>query len=153
MKVVRPISLAAIALAAGALFSAGSALAQEHAGGPTNEEDPAAMALTREIARMESPPFNPVAARELARNNGCFRCHSIQKEGKPGPSWSSVAARFRPLPEIVQPVVQERVIYHLVSGEKAEFPDGHAEYHRLIHTNPPNDPAQIKNLINFILSL
>jgi cytochrome c len=44
-------------------------------------------------------------------------------------------------------------VYHLVSGERANFPDGHSEFHRFLHTNPPNDAAQIKNLVVWLLSL
>jgi len=154
MKAISRTSLPIMALAVGALFAAHPVWADD---GPTNVENEAAMALSRKIAAMPSPPFDPEAARVLARNNACFRCHSLDKPGKVGPTWSSVADRFGPLPPAVQPVVQERLIYHFVSGEAAEFEttDGshHVEFHRLIHTDPPMDPAQIKNLVNFILSL
>jgi cytochrome c len=97
--------------------------------GPTNVEDPKAMALAHQIATMPSPPLDSHAAWLLAKYNGCFRRHAIEKQGKPGPTWRSVAERFRPLPPAIQPIVQERLIYHLVSGERANFPDGHSEYH------------------------
>jgi len=149
---MKVISLATIALAAGGvLLAASSVLAADDSQG--SEENQEAMALATKIAAMESPPLDPEAARLLAKDNGCFRCHSIEKPGKVGPTWKSVADRFRPLPAAVQPIVQARMIYHFVSGEQANFPDGHPEHHRLIHTNPPDDSAQIKNLANFILSL
>jgi hypothetical protein len=41
----------------------------------------------------------------------------------------------------------------LLSGEQANFFFFFAERHKLIHIDPPNDPVQIKNLADFILSL
>lgn len=176
-KFITPVPLAGLALALGVLFSAGPAWAEEKSQ-PTNEEDPAAMALTEKILAVELPEVDAQAAVTLARNNGCFRCHGIEKEewkaaipvaeisakpvgegakevlgAKVGPSWSSVAERFRPLPAVIQPIVQKRLIYHLVSGERANFPDGHSEFHRFLHTDPPGDAAQIKNLVVWLLSL
>jgi cytochrome c len=148
---MKAIYLAIIALAAGGiLLAAGPASAAD---GEVSEENPAAMALSQQVATMKSQPLNAEAARLLAKENGCFRCHSIDKPGKVGPTWSSVAERFRPLPASIQPIVQQRMLYHLLSGEQANFPDGHSERHKLIHTNPPNDPVQIKNLADFILAL
>jgi cytochrome c len=140
---------ACAALAAGTLAIAGQASAQVAA-----EENPAAAKLAKEVAAMPSVPPNPEAARVLALKNGCFRCHAIDKTPeKVGPNWKSVGDRFRPLPASIQPIIQERLIYHLISGETANFPDGHSEHHKYITTRPPNDPAQIKNLVDWILSL
>lgn len=151
---MKAISRATIALAAGGvLLAASSVLAAEGETSEASEENQEAMALSHQVATMPTQPLNAEAARRLAKANGCFRCHAIEKPGKVGPTWSSVAERFRPLPPVVQPVVQERMLYHLLSGEQANFPDGHSERHKLIETNPPNDPAQIKNLVEFILSL
>jgi len=150
MKTISIISLASMALAAGALLTVNPVLADE---APTNVENPAAMALTRKIAAVQINAVDPQAAIELAKKNGCFRCHAIQNKDKAGPNWRSVAERFRPLPAAVQPIVQERLVYHLVSGERANFPDGHSEYHKFIHTTPPEDAAQIKNLVVWLLSL
>ena len=175
MKPILMESLAVIALAAGMLLAAnsaaadgsGAANASPAAKAPANdepdleqnepvqasEENAAAMALSHQVATMKSAPLNPRAARLLAKQNGCFRCHSILKPGKPGPTWSSVGDRFRPLPASIQPIIQERMLYHLLSGEQANFPDGKPERHKQIHTNPPNDPVQIKNLVDWILAL
>ena len=118
MKAISTVSLATLALAAGALFTSGSAWA-------ANED----------------------AAKELARQNNCFKCHAIKKD-KDGPAWSKVAEKYRGKPE-----AQDRLVTHITSGEMAKFPDGHEEKHKIIQTDPANDMAQIKNLVDFILSL
>lgn len=88
------------------------------------------------------------AAKSTARQNGCFKCHATDKE-KDGPAYSKVAAKYRtngkPAAEN-----EQRLITHITSGEKAKFPDGHEEEHKIIKTK---DQAEIKNLIQWILSL
>jgi len=86
------------------------------------------------------------AAKELARANNCFKCHSVSKD-KDGPAYHKVAEDLRGKPD-----AQARLIHHITSGEKARFPDGHEEDHKIIKTDPPNDMAQIKNLVDWILS-
>jgi cytochrome c len=87
------------------------------------------------------------AAKALARANNCFKCHSVEKE-KDGPAWKKVAADKKGKPD-----AEDRLIQHLTTGEKAKFPDGHEEEHKIIKTDPPKDMAQIKNLVDWILSL
>ena len=86
------------------------------------------------------------AARQLAKQNNCFKCHAIEKE-KDGPSWHKVAEKYKGKPE-----AEAKLINHITSGEKAKFPDGHEEDHKIVKTDPPKDMAQIKNLVQFVLS-
>ena len=86
------------------------------------------------------------AAKQLAKQNNCFKCHSIDKE-KDGPSYQDVAKKYKG-----KPGAEAKLVKHLTSGEKAKFPDGHEEEHKIIKTSPANDQAQIKNLVNWILS-
>jgi cytochrome c len=118
MKAFSTVSLAMLAVTAGALFASSSAWA-------ANED----------------------AARELARQNNCFKCHALKKD-KDGPAWSKVADKYRGKPE-----AEDKLIHHITSGEMAKFPDGHEEHHKIVKTDPENDSAQIKNLIEWILSL
>jgi cytochrome c len=83
------------------------------------------------------------AAKALARQNNCFKCHSVDKE-KDGPSFSKVAAKYRDKAD-----AEQRLVTHITTGEKAKFPDGHEEDHKIIKTK---DMAEIKNLIGWILS-
>lgn len=87
------------------------------------------------------------AAKALARQNNCFKCHSVEKE-KDGPAWKKVAQEYKDKPD-----AEARLIHHITSGEKAKFPDGHEEEHKIVQTSPPDDNAQIRNLVDWILSL
>jgi cytochrome c len=85
-----------------------------------------------------------VAAEQMVRQNGCFKCHSIDKK-KDGPPYREVAAKYKGKSE-----AEARLTTHITTGEKAKFPDGHEEEHKIIKTK---DPAEIKNVVQWILSL
>ncbi len=84
------------------------------------------------------------AAEKLARQEGCLRCHGIDR-GKDGPAYKEVAAKFKGKSD-----AEARLLNHLSSGEKVKFPDGHQEEHKIPKTK---DQDQIKNLVQWILSL
>ena len=86
------------------------------------------------------------AAKALAKQNNCFKCHAIDKD-KDGPSYHSVAEKYKG-----KPGAEAKLINHLTTGEKAKFPDGHEEEHKIIKTSPPKDPEQVKNLVQWILA-
>ena len=108
---------------------------------------PAAMACTLLLA-LAAGAANAApdeeAARTLARQSNCFKCHGVTKE-KDGPSWHEVAVKYKGKPD-----AQARLTKHLTTGETAKFPDGHTEEHPVVKTK---DQAQIKNLVDWILSL
>lgn len=83
------------------------------------------------------------AARALARESNCFKCHSISKKGD-GPAWKEVAAKYKGKSD-----AEVKLTQHITSGEKVKFEDGHEEEHKVVKSK---DPAQIKNLVDFILS-
>lgn len=84
------------------------------------------------------------AAKAFAKQNNCFRCHGVDKD-KDGPSFTKTAAKFK-----ADPKGEEKLLHHLSSGEKAKFPDGHEEDHMILKSD---DPKEIKNLVDWILSL
>lgn len=86
------------------------------------------------------------AALALARQNNCLKCHSVAKD-KEGPSYAKVAQKYKGKSE-----AEARLIQHITSGEKAKFPDGHEEEHKIVKTSPPKDMAQIRNLVQWILA-
>ncbi|MDD5248703.1 MAG: c-type cytochrome [Rhodocyclaceae bacterium] len=86
------------------------------------------------------------AAKQLAKQNNCFKCHAIDKD-KDGPAYHKVAEKLKGKPD-----AEEKLIHHITSGEKAKFPDGHEEEHKIVKTSPPHDEAQIKNLVQWILA-
>ena len=83
------------------------------------------------------------AAKALAKQNNCFKCHAIDKD-KDGPSYHSVAEKYKGKPN-----AEAKLVNHLTTGEKAKFPDGHEEEHKIVKTK---DEAQIKNLVQWILA-
>jgi len=83
------------------------------------------------------------AAEALARQNNCFKCHSVSKK-KDGPSFAETAAKYKGKPD-----AEARLVKHLTSGEKAKFPDGHEEEHKVIKAK---DEAEIKNIVAWILA-
>ena len=95
---------------------------------------------------ISAPAFavDAAAAETMVRQNGCFKCHSIDKK-KDGPAYREVAAKYRGKPE-----AEQRLITHITSGEKAKFPDGHEEEHKVIKTKDMNE---IKNVVQWILAL
>lgn len=85
------------------------------------------------------------AAKKLAKENGCFRCHGTDK-AKDGPAFNAIAAKYKGNND-----AEAKLIKHLSSGEPAKFlSDGHTEPHLIIKSD---DPAQTKNLVDWILSL
>ena len=84
------------------------------------------------------------AARALARQSNCFKCHAVDKK-KEAPPWREVAAKYKDKPD-----AEAKLINHITSGEKVKFEDGHEEEHKIVMSK---DPAQIKNLVDWILSL
>ncbi len=86
------------------------------------------------------------AAKALAKQNNCFKCHAVDKE-KDGPTYKKVAEKYRGKPD-----AEKRLIEHITSGEKAKFPDGHEEEHKIVKTSPPKDMEQVKNLVQWVLA-
>ena len=86
------------------------------------------------------------AAKTLAKQNNCFKCHAIDKE-KDGPAYHKVAEKYKG-----KASAEAKLIEHITSGEKAKFADGHEEEHKIVKTSPPKDMEQIKNLVQWILA-
>ena len=84
------------------------------------------------------------AAKTLAKQSNCFKCHATEKK-KDGPSYKEVAAKYKGKPDAA-----EKLAFHITSGEKVKFEDGHEEEHAMVKTK---DKAQIDNLVEWILSL
>lgn len=86
------------------------------------------------------------AAMAVARQNNCFNCHTVAKKAddKDGPMYKDIAAKYKGKAE-----AEQRLTTHLTTGEKAKFPDGHEEPHKIVKTK---DQAELKNLIAWILS-
>ena len=93
---------------------------------------------------VQAADFDVEAAKALADDNECSKCHSIDKTKK-GPSYKKIAAKYKGKAD-----ADAKLIKHLTSGLKVKLEDGSEEDHKIIETK---DEAQIKNLIHWILSL
>lgn len=82
------------------------------------------------------------AAKALAKQSNCTKCHSVDKK-KDGPSFKETAAKYKGKADA------EQVLYkHLTTNPTIKI-DGKEEK----HVNPKTtDEAAIKNLIAYILS-
>jgi cytochrome c len=98
------------------------------------------------LASAPSMAMDAEAAKALARQNNCLKCHGIDKD-KDGPGYNKVAEKYKGKSN-----AEARLIEHLTSGEKAKFADGHEEEHKIVKTSPPKDMDQIKNLVQWILA-
>jgi cytochrome c len=84
------------------------------------------------------------AAQALAKKEGCLKCHAIDKK-KEGAALKEISAKYKGKAD-----AEAKLIHHITSGEKVKFEDGREEEHKIIKTK---DAAEIKNLIDWILSL
>jgi cytochrome c len=84
------------------------------------------------------------AAQSLAQKSGCFKCHGVDKK-KDGPALRDAAAKYRGNAD-----AQQKLIYHVTSGEMVKFDDGHEEAHKKVKSSDANE---VKNLVDWILSL
>lgn len=87
------------------------------------------------------------AAKDLAQQNNCTQCHGIKKD-KDAPAFLKVAEKWHGKPN-----AEDELIKHITSGKKVKLLDGSQEDHKIVKTIPPNDKAQMKNLIQWILSV
>lgn len=83
------------------------------------------------------------AAKALFKKNDCAKCHAPEK-AKKGPSLKKTADKYRGKAD-----GQEKAIKNMTSGLKVKLEDGTEEEHKVIDTK---DPAQLKNLADWILS-
>lgn len=102
-----------------------------------------AIALTAICFSANAATVDADAAKAFAKQNNCFRCHGVDKD-KDGPAWTKISAKFK-----ADPKGKEKLLHHLVSGEKAKFPDGHEEAHMILKSD---DPKETENLVDWILS-
>jgi cytochrome c len=82
------------------------------------------------------------AAQALLKKNDCTKCHAIDKK-KDGTPYKEVAKKYKGKPD-----AEDTLIKHLTTKPMVEV-DGKKEEHKVIKA----DPAELKNLVQWILSL
>jgi cytochrome c len=86
------------------------------------------------------------AAMALMRQNNCLKCHHMEKE-KEAPPFKKIAGKFQGKAD-----AEAKLVTHLTTSPKVKLKDGTEEEHKVIQTKPAKDMAQVKNLVQFILS-
>jgi cytochrome c len=87
--------------------------------------------------------IDEAAAEALARKSGCFKCHAIDKK-KDGPPYKEISAKYKGKGDAIQ-----KLTTHVTTSPKVKIDDKEEE-HELLKTK---DPAEIKNVVEWILSL
>jgi cytochrome c len=88
--------------------------------------------------------FDEAAAKALAKRNDCTKCHAIDKDKK-GPSFKKIASKNAGKAD-----AEDKLSKAITTSSKVKLSDGSEEEHKVIDTK---DPKEIKNLVQWILSL
>ena len=83
------------------------------------------------------------AAVKMTKDNGCTKCHSVDK-GKKGPAYQKIAAKYKGKAD-----GEAKITDAITKNPKVKMDDGSEEEHKAVNTK---DTAQIKNLTQWILA-
>jgi cytochrome c len=83
------------------------------------------------------------AAAKVLKESGCSKCHAVDK-AKKGPAYQKMAAKYKGKPD-----AEARMIEFVSKTPKVKMDDGTEEEHKAVTTK---DPAQVKNLVQWILA-
>lgn len=100
-----------------------------------------AAALVIALPAMAAPDGD--AAMKFAKENGCTKCHAVDKTKK-GPSFQKTSAKHKGKAD-----AEAKLIQFVTSSPKVKFDDGTEEDHKSLEGK---DAAQIKNLVQYILA-
>ena len=82
-------------------------------------------------------------AQALMKKSDCYKCHAIDKK-KDGPSFKEVAKKYKGKAD-----AEDKLAKHITTKPMIEV-DGKKEEHKAVKSS---DPAEIKNAVQWILSL
>lgn len=83
------------------------------------------------------------AAMALAKDNGCTKCHAVDKSKK-GPSYQKIAAKYKGKADAPATLTDA-----LTKTSKVKLDDGSEEEHKPVNTK---DSAKLGNLVQWILA-
>lgn len=83
------------------------------------------------------------AAQALMKKSDCFKCHAVDKK-KDGPAFKEVAKKYKGKAD-----AEDKLVKHVTTKPMIEV-DGKKEEHKAVKSS---DPAEIKNAVQWILSL
>jgi len=102
-----------------------------------------AIAIAAATVSLPAAAVDAAAADALVRKSKCLTCHAVDKK-KDGPSFKETAGKYKDKPE-----AEEKLIKHVTVSSKVKV-DGKEEDHETLKTD---DPAQVKNVVQWILSM
>ena len=91
----------------------------------------------------QASALDAAAADKLVRKSKCLTCHAVDKK-KDGPSFKETAAEYKGKPDAM-----DKLTKHVTVPSKVKV-DGKEEEHETLKTD---DPAEVKNVVEWILSL
>ncbi len=103
----------------------------------------AAAAAVMAISLPAAAAVDADAANKMAKDNGCTKCHSVDKTKK-GPSFQKTAAKYKGKAD-----AEAKLTEFLTKSPKVKMDDGTEEEHKAVAAK---DAAGLKNLIQFILA-
>ncbi len=95
------------------------------------------------LASSPSAAADAGAAKSLAKENDCFKCHAIDKTKK-GPSYKKIAAKYKE-----KKLGEKEAIKQMTEGKKVKLEDGTEEEHKALD---PSEKAEIDNIIQWVKS-
>ncbi len=128
------------------LFFPVATYAEDAVAEKADTEAAASAVVSRHIGKsgvLYGEKFDAEAAVSLANRDNCWKCHDLSKK-KEGPTYQSVAEKYRGKPEAV-----DKLVKHITLGKDViKLSDGHQELHKFDIKRPPD---QVRNLILYIL--
>jgi cytochrome c len=103
----------------------------------------AAAALAVSLPVTASAAVDADAALKITKSSGCGKCHSVDK-AKKGPAYQKIAAKYKGKAD-----GEAKLTEFVSTTPKVKMDDGSEEEHKAINTK---DPAQIKNLVQWVLA-
>ena len=83
------------------------------------------------------------AAQKLAKESGCTKCHTVDKTKK-GPPYKKTAEKMKGKAD-----AEAKVTEQITKPQKVKLEDGSEDDHGAVKSK---DPAEIKNLVQWILA-
>jgi cytochrome c len=101
------------------------------------------VAITGSLVSFPAAALDAAAADKLVRKSKCLTCHAVDKK-KDGPSFKETAEKHKGEADAVAKLTK-----HVTVPSKVKV-DGKEEEHETLKTD---DPAEVKNVVEWILSL
>jgi len=102
-----------------------------------------AATLVASAVSLPAVAVDAAAADALVRKSKCLTCHAVEKK-KDGPPFKETAGKYKDKPDAI-----EKLTKHVTVPSKVKV-EGKEEDHETLKTE---DPAAVKNVVEWILSL